>query len=346
MLGIGTRFAAGTIGALAAVMLAGCGGSGGGGDTSSDTGTASFSVTDAPTDEVSNVYVTFDRVDIKPEEGEIQTFELDEPKQIDLLSLQGENAEPLIEEIELEAGQYNWVRLFVMGGCAGSDCMVRGEEDSESTDSFVVEDNGGEVPLFVPGDQPQAQSEAKRFVQLASPFTITAGGNADFTIDVELRKALTKPQGQDHYLLRPALRLVDNSEVGTITGTVDPSLVSNSECEGFDNPEVEQANAVYLYENHDASAGDVFVNENSEPIERDGVVNPLTLANVEMQGDGTYQYTIGFVPAGQYTVAFTCDAVLDDPEADDSADIVFNPQKNTEVIEGETTQEDFSAAAE
>ena len=350
MLGIGTRSAAGTIGALAAVMLAGCGGSSGGGDSSSsDTGTASFSVTDAPTDEVSNVYVSFDRVDIKPEEGEIQTFELDEPKQIDLLSLQGENAEPLIQDIELAAGQYNWVRLFVQGGCGDDGCQVRNDsEDPESTDSFVVEDGGGEVGLFVPGDQPQSQNPNDRFVQLASPFTITAGGNADFTIDVELRKALTKPEGRNHYLLRPALRLVDNSEVGTISGTVDAALVQDAGCSNdvaADEGKGE-GNAVYLYTGFGASPGDVFVDENGEEQTRtDGNAHPLTLANVKLNMDTSeYEYTIGFVPAGDYTVAFTCDALLDEPLTEDSESMVFDPQADVSVEAEQTTQHDFTAA--
>lgn len=329
------------------LLLAGCGGSSGGGSDGS-TGTASFSVTDAPTDEVSNVYVTFDRIDVKPQDGEPQTFELEEPKQIDLLTLQGENAEPLIEDIELEAGEYNWVRLFVMGGCAGSDCMTQGE-DPESTDSFVVEDGGGEVELFVPGGQSQSQNDNQRFVQLSSGFVITAGGHSDFTIDVELRKALTKPNNQNHYLLRPALRLVDNSEVGTITGTVDPLLVEDAGC--AEDESGEQANAVYLYEGFNADAGDVNLDSEGNPDhdsdDTDGVspeINPITTANVELQSDGTYQYTIGFVLAGEYTAAFTCDAVVDDPEADD--DIDLTPRDNEVTVqENQTTEVNFSSGS-
>jgi hypothetical protein len=84
-------------------------------------------------------------------------------------------------------------------------------------------------------------------LHLASPFLITAGSNADFTIDVELRKALTDPVGQNHYLLRPALRLVNNVEVGTISGTVDSTLLDGVDETCANDLTADEGNDVYLY---------------------------------------------------------------------------------------------------
>lgn len=329
----------------ASLTLAACGGGSNGGSGGGGTGTASFSVTDAPADDVDNVFVTFDRVDIKPQDGEMLTFELDEPRQIDLLSLQGTNAAPLLEDIELPAGDYNFVRLFIDGGCeSGGTCV----SESGSTDSYVTETAGGQFGLFIPGDQPPSRNPNDRFVQLVSPFTITAGGNADFTIDVDLRKALVKidggpPTTDPYYLLRPALRIVDNSEVGSITGTVGDLLVMDeTTCSG--NLSSDEGNAVYLYADSNATPGDVFVDEQGDPQTRtDDAAHPITVANVRQNGtSGDFEYTIGFVPAGEYTLAFTCQAVDDDPAAEDT--LVFEPQKNVTVQEGQPSTVEFAAS--
>lgn len=310
---------------LSAIVLSACGGSGS--ESGSSTGTASFAVTDGPSDQVSNVWVTFDRIAIKPADGQAQSFTLDEPQQIDLMTLQGTSARPLIENIEVPAGRYNWVRLYVVGG---------------APDSYVVEtDNGGEYDLFVPGNQPQSNNPHQRWIQLSSPFAVPAGGHADFVIDVDLRKALVKKDQRSlpapYYMIRPSLRIVDELEVGTIRGTVDSALVEDEACATDDAGD--QANAVYLYAGNDAAPGDVYLDESGEPIARDGEQNPVSAANVEMNEAGLYTYTLGFVETGEYTVAFTCDAILDEPETDD--DLTFTDGVNVTVGPDRDATADF-----
>lgn len=332
-------FIAGISAVASGFLVAGCGGSSGGSDDSS---TVSFSVTDAPVDDVANVWVTFARVDIKPSDGEPVTLELDEPRQIDLLTLQGSNAAPLIEDVEVEPGEYKWVRLFINGGCAGADCVDGGS----STDSFVV-DNTGEVELFIPGQQPPSQNPNPRFLHLASPFIVPAGGNADFTIDVELRKALTDPVGQNHYLLRPALRLVNNIEVGTIAGTVDDTLVMGESC--TNDLIADEGNDVYLYTGLDADVGDINLDVDGNPDhdsdDTDGVTpetNPLTTAEVTQNADtGVWEYSIGFVTTGDYTIAFTCQSLDDTTDGDE--DIAFVQEQGVTVVAGQESVVDFTA---
>lgn len=333
-----------TIGASAlagGLLLAGCGGSSGGSGGSDDSGTVSFSVTDAPVDNVANVWVTFTRIDIKPGEGDPVTLELDEPRQIDLLTLQGSNAAPLIEGVEIEPGEYEWVRLFINGGCAGADCV----DGEGSTDSFVAQDGGGEVELFIPGQQPPSQNPNPRFLHLASPFIVPTGENADFTIDVELRKALTDPVGRDHYLLRPALRLVNNVEVGTISGTVAPSL-QDGEGEVCTSETGDSGNDVYLYAGLDADVGDINLdadgNSDHDTDDTDGVSpesNPLATAEVATD----LSYTIGFVEAGDYTIAFTCQSLDDTTDGDE--DIEFVQIQNVTVASGQETVVDFTSGS-
>jgi hypothetical protein len=307
-----------------ALALAGCNSSDG-----TTTGTATFSVTDAPADDVTAVEVKFDRVDLMPQGGQMQTFVLDEPRRIDLFALQGENAAVLIEDIELPAGQYNFIRLYVIGG---------------SPDSQVTEAEGGVFPLYIPGSQPPTQNTDQRFLQLSRPFVVPAGGHADFTIDVELRKALVKTGNDitdDYYLLRPSLRLVDNSTVGAIAGIIDSALVEDLSCSG--DLASETGYAVYVYSGFDAIPGDIFVDEDGQEQTRsDGAAHPLTLANVRFDADSSaWKYTVGFVSAGEYTVAFTCQAIDDAPGSED--DIAFPAQRNVTVSAGVTANADLPA---
>lgn len=277
----GIRRATGAVALAASVtLLAACGG----GSSSDSTGTASFSVTDAPVDNVNRVQITFDRIDLKPAEGEIQTIELEEPRTIEnLLDLQGNNSEQILDDTTLPAGQYNWIRLFVIGG---------------NPDSIVDETGGATgVDLFVPGQQNANQEN--RFVQLSSPFRVPAGGSADFTIDIQLRKALTKPENKDYYLLRPSLRLIDNSESGTLVGEVDPNFEVSSGTsvsdEGCGGP------SVYVYEagDGDFTAGDI--GSGNEPLTTADLKAPATGAD-----SSNYAYEVGFLAASDYQVAIAC----------------------------------------
>lgn len=298
------------------IFLSACGGS-----DSPSTGIASIDITDAPADDVSQVHLTVHRISLKPQSGPAFDYVPDEPVVIEnLLGLQGTNAAALLPDTELTAGRYNWIRFYVSGGFP---------------DSYVVTDEGGSVDLFIPGQQGMP-SDNKRFLQLVSGFVVPAGGNADFTLDVDLRRALTKPNGKDHYLLRPALRITDNAETGSLSGSVDAALLADASCSN--DLASDSGNAIYLFSNSDAVTGDVNVDENGVPV---GDTNPLTTANVTLDIDsGEYTYSIGFVPAGEYTIALTCQSLDDMPDQDD--EIAFLQAQNTVVTAEQNTEVNFS----
>lgn len=290
--------------AIAALSACGGGGSGGGSSTS-DTGTLNLAVTDAPIDGANAVVVEFSGVSIKPVNGPAQDFTFDAVKTIDLLDLQGSLAEPLITDEEVPAGEYEWVRL-----------AVNADEDG-ILDSYIEMTDGTQVELRVP-------SGSQTGLKLVSGFTIPAGGIANFTIDFDLRKAIVLP-GSGGAMLKPALRLIDNIMVGTINGTVDPAIIS-AEC-----ADPLETGAVYLYSGFDATLADV------QGIEGD----PLTTALVsDADNPGVYTYEIGFVEAGDYTLVYTCDADIDDPEVADVLDFVGATNVTVEV--DQVSQVDFT----
>lgn len=286
--------------------LAACGGSDNDDSGSgSNTGQASVAVTDAPVDGATRVVVEFTAVELKPQAGESILFELSAPQQIDLLALQGSEFEPLIQDETVPAGPYNWIRLHVND----NDCDVL-EPGTDPSGSFVELEDGGIEPLHIP-------SGSQSGLKLVSGFTVAAGGQTDLTIDFDVRKSLTAPEGQACHFLKPALRVVDNAMVGHISGVVSPDALVHDSC-----LDPESVVAVYLFEGADITADDI-----------DGMeAEPLTSALVD-EVTGTYE--IGFVLAGEHTLALTCDADLDDPETDDP-EVMFISEQNV-TVEAETT---------
>lgn len=303
----------------ASMLLGACGGSSS--NKSPSTGIASVDIIDAPVDDVTQVHLTVHRISLKPESGPAFDYIPDAPIVIEnLLHLQGTNAAPLLPDTEVPAGQYNWIRLYVSGGFP---------------DSYVVTDEGGNVDLFIPGQQ-STPSDDTRFLQLVSGFIVPEDGNVDFTLEVDLRRALTKPSGSDHYLLRPALRITDNTDTGSLSGSVDAALLNDESC--TNDLASDTGNAVYLFSGNDAVSGDVHVDDDGVPI---GDNNPLATANVTLDIDsGLYVYSIGFVPGGDYTVALTCQSLDDMPDQDD--DIAFLQMRNAAVIAEQNTEVNFS----
>lgn len=283
--------------ALAAMTLAACGN----GNDDTGYGEMSLSVTDAPVDSATAVVVSFSGVELKHAgEGEPEVFTFAQPRSIDLLALQGGDSEALFEGEVVPAGDYEWIRLQV-------------NAERGIIDSYIELENGAQHSLWVP-------SGAQSGLKLVSGFTVPVGGRADFTIDFDLRKSVHDPEGNfTDYILRPALRLIDNTEAGAIAGTVAATLVPAG-CEP----------AVYLYAGSGATPDDV---DGTEP-------EPLSSASVELAADGEYGYELGFVAAGVYTLAFTCDADADAPGSND--DITFSGTQDVTVTANETATANFN----
>lgn len=264
------------------------------------TGKLTLAVTDAPVDGATSVVVQFTGVEVKPADGSAKSFDFDAPRQIDLLALTGTHSDNLLDEVTVDAGRYEWVRL-----------KVDANEDGVM-DSYITLTDGSQHELEVPsGDQSG--------LKLHNGFVVPAGGSASFTVDFDLRKSVHEPMdAADSYKLRPTLRIVDNAHVGAIAGTVDNTRIVDG-C----------TPAVYVFAGGGVTPDDV-----------DGSgVEPVTSGAVKLnEASGHYEYTIGFLSIGDYTVSFTCDAAKDDPAVDDT--LTFTSQDAT-VVEDQTTTVDF-----
>jgi len=218
--------------AAAAALLAACGGNGG---DAAGTGTLKLGIIDAPVDHALEVNVQFTGVELKPVGGAPFSFDFTPAKDFNLLELTGTNRAMLLDGVEIPAGDYEWVRLKV-----NADPNVGG-------DSYVVlKASGGQCEVRIP-------SGAETGLKLVRGFTVAVGAITDVTIDFDLRKSLVEPPGQattvgtcdnQAYLLKPVLRMVNNLQVGAISGTVDSNLI-NAECPA-DNSDPYPGN-VYLF---------------------------------------------------------------------------------------------------
>jgi hypothetical protein len=264
----------------------------------SKTGTLRLGITDAPVDQADAVVVQFTGVELKPAGGAAFSRDFPAPKTIDLLTLQGTTRALLLDGESVPAGDYEWMRLKV-----NADPAVR--------DSFVTI-GGQECEMRIP-------SGAETGLKLVRGFSVGVGTVTDFTIDFDLRKSVVQPPGQradaatcngQVYLLKPALRLVDNLQVGAINGTIDASLLSAPSCVAS----AAKPGSVYLFGPVSATDPTPTVPDDVDGVATDGG-DPITSALVSPD---TFRYTIGFVPVGKYVVAYTCDA--DDSTID--ADVV------------------------
>jgi len=256
---------------------------GGGGKL--DTGAITVGISDGLVESASEVVVSFTGLELKPKAGASFTLEPNQPLTIDLLEYQDGKRAVLLDGEVVGAGEYNWLRLAV-----------------QEMDSYIVV-NGQQYPLEIPSGE---QSGLK----LIHPFTVAVGSITDFTIEFDLRKSLVRT-GAGRHELRPALRIMDTLATNSISGTVDASLITAEKCNNGDNDDI--GNAVYVFPGG-AGVQDVQGDDG----------DPLTTANVTYNNASElYEFTVAFLSHGDYRLAFTCDASLDDPLQNDLAGMAF-----------------------
>ena len=289
-----------------------------------DTARFSLAVSDSPVDNADVVMVCFSGIELVGNGIGNQRYEIgndavtveanDEcldsdgnvianTRGVDLLTLQGANAESLIEEAQLPAGSYGQLRLDIVDGS-------------------YVSANGEQHPVRVPSDQ----------LRLDGP-TLSAGGNFTYTLEFDLRRALRNPPGQPGYLLSPrGVRLVDNAQIGHLQGQVAEQLLLNNDCSVAPANTNEPVAAVYLFAGSDLELSELRGNS-------DGDDDPYASVAVRFDGVSEYPFEIGFIDQGEYFAALTCETA-DDPE--EESDLVFIQGQNITISASETTTVTFA----
>jgi len=278
---------------LASLTLAGCG-------SSNNDAMLNLAVSDTPVDGATSVVVSFTGVQVKGSTGAAVEYDFTTAKQVDLIAQQGGNSASLLSGVSLSPGNYQWIRLMV-----------------DMSNSSITLADGSMHPLTIPsGDQTG--------LKLVSGFTAGAGDMLNFTIDFDLRQAITLASGS--YILKPALRLINNLQVGQISGSAGASLVIG----GLAISDPLCSPAAYIYAGSNVTPVDINTTSSVQPLE----TASLTLNSTT----GSYDYTAAFLAAGAYTVALTC-AANDNPATVDA--LSFTTVKNATVTANNTTTVDF-----
>ena len=322
---------------LTASVLVACGGSDSNDDSVSQTATFNLGISDAPIDAAEAVVVCFNAVELTGQGQPIQYevgVDVEVPAEndlcrdsngdviantigIDLLQFTGSEQTQFLQDATIAAGNYGQLRL-VMG--EGSYASVDLDGDGTTTD----------VPVSVPSNELKLDG-----------FTADAGGNLNYTAEFDLRQGMTNPVGQEGFILKPrGVRLVDNSSVGHLQGSVSEELLLNeTSCEVAPADLTTPVAYIYLYEGvgYELSAlADIGGSEEQQP---------YASTAVYFDGASSYDYELGFVSAGEYTAALTCNG-NDDSETDDdisflhSVDVTIEESNQPQTVDFEpvTTQ--------
>ena len=278
----------------------------GGGRGGAEYGFLTLSITDAPIDNAAEVVVQFDGIEFMPESGSAAQDPIiimfDAPMRINLLELQGDKSTTLLTDEILPTGLYSWVNLKIT---AVKDGIM---------DSYIKLNDGTVYELDMP-------SGSEIGLTIVGGLEIIANTLSAKTIDFDLRKSIiaTIP---GEFEVKPVLNLVSDDKSGSITGIINPSVLTSTNCSDSDPT---TGNAVYLYEGRNIQPDDI------DGIDTEPFASTLVTLN---RATGEYEYSFGFVPFGNYTAVFTCEADLDDPTADDSID--FSKTKNVNIFRTDT----------
>lgn len=287
--------------------LAGCGG-GSGSDSLEAVGRISLGISDGPISGASKVCIAFTEIEFQSRgtsvvvdfSGAPETSppETSAPETINLLDFQGANSFPILVNQELPAGEYQWMRLGVDALRVSASNAAVGDSgglECDGAGSYIVTDEGT-FKLYIP-------SGAESGLKLVGGFTIPVNGTADFTAEFDLKKSIAEPNGlAPDVIFRPTIRLVNNVDVGTLTGEVSDNLVAVEGCDPW----------VYVF--------DAGMEEEPDP--NDSVATAMVKSEITNDGLTRHNYTVGFLLAGAYKVAFTCNGVDFEPVGGKDAEIL------------------------
>lgn len=300
-----------------AAMFVACGNSEGGANftlgvsnNSNKIGTISIGLTDAPVENAKQVVIEIDKIIFKKvgeDDVVVDRFNSTDLSiidadtfQIDLLAYQRGSQAIVINQLELKAGTYSSIVISII--------------DGDNNRSFVLEDSGG-------SDIQTELSTASSGLQLQG-LTVAADGEQTFTIKFDLQKSLLKVGGR-YQLVTAGIRLQDNQDSTYISGDVDASLFNtDSPCTEKTEPTV--GNIVYLYRGHGLDVTklvDVYAPDIATSVPADAIAPYASSAVVD--DGGSWKYDFSFLPAGDYTLAFSCQAENDDPQNYDALVVVF-----------------------
>jgi len=229
------------------------------------TGTLALYLSDAPIDaeNVTGVYITINEIQYHIDDQWITCEGFEGPQTYNLLELTGGNF-TLLGDLTLPGGHYNQIRFML-------NIPEIGPPPANPGCYIEFADNSTE-PLFVPSGNTTGY-------KATGQFEVAVNGSVAVTADFDVRKAVVVA---DFYILKPTIRLVVNSEAGSIRG----SIANNSTYTDI---------IVFAYA--DGTWADTEDDEPVYPASR--FPNAVNSGKMSKEGD----YRIPFLAAGTYDLA-------------------------------------------
>jgi hypothetical protein len=261
-----------------------------------------LAITDGPIDLASSVNITFSQIELTGPNLKPTVLTISPASTIDLYQLQGGLAQTIVTAIQALPGHYTTLILTIVA-------------DPNSGQSNILLPDGTHTLYLPPGVSSQ--------VKIPIQFSLASGGDVNITADFDLRKSIIPdPNDPTKYELIPNIRAIINEDSGSITGEVGNELITCLQP------------AIYVYQGADVTPTDIDIDAPA------GRTQPYSSALVGFnQTSSRYNYTVGFLPPGEYTLAFTCDAPLD--VANQANTLQFTKIVHATVTAGTTTFADL-----
>ena len=308
------------------LLLSACGESENGqrfvlGVSNTNTSKVSFGITDAPVDNAKAVVLQVDSITFKRNGSDdvvVNTFtstDLNitdaETFSIDLLNYQNGNQAIVIKDLELTTGSYSDMVLKIL--------------DDTTEQSYVTEKTDTRRALKIAAD-----------TLSLGEFSVSNEDEQTLTVDFALRQALSFQSGNNEYRLSAnGVRIQNNAGDRAISGEVNTSLFDTvSPCNNKTTPTA--GNVVYLYQGSNLNKdnlADSFDRSNSSTTVPSAAIAPFAVAGVQQSGS-VWRYNFSFLPAGEYTLVFSCNAADDNPI---NYDDISLPLPTEQLIEVNTT---------
>jgi hypothetical protein len=140
----------------------------------------------------------------------------------------------------------------------------------------------------------------------------------EFTLMLDLRQSLSFDETNDRYTLTPVLRSVRTEDAARVEGNVSVVCPAGTV--------LQDEGAIYLYSGR-----------NVQPDDLDGAdAEPFATTGVTDSGAAALRYALRFLPAGNYTLAFTCRGDEEVPGSSENLD--FRNVENVAIEAGDVLQ--------
>jgi hypothetical protein len=281
--------------------LSGCGcGFGCSNDNDDDPTLLTLGLSDSLPEDLKKVVIKVDAITFRRSGAEdvvVDTFTIPEQNatdvdtfQINLLDYQGIRQLRVISDLELANGTYSEVLIKILANDINDSYVIQKADDKQ----VAITVSGGQLKL--PG------------IRLSS-------GSQAFTVEFSLAQSLQlQAESGPYRLATTGIRIENNRIDASLSGQVDSALFNTvSPCDEKTDPE--QGNRVYLYAGLDLAKDnlvDVFTNNSTETPPAESIAPFAVAALVENGLTGNWEYAFGYLPAGEYTMAFSCNTQNDD----------------------------------